>query len=156
MFGTFLRLDCKRQNRVDPNGFLKLFSEKAQSRIKKLDTAVPASKLNSSFYPFANSIPVKETIYPEYFNATMLRTLFYNIRIHGDLPKCTRVFINNDQSVVFEFTDKVTAETANRLGEILQSLGHVEFTNPERSGNRVGFDIEYNSYSEPGSVNADE
>lgn len=150
MFGTILKLDCKRQNRVDPNGFLKLFSENNQAKIKKLDTRIPTSKLNSSVCPnFHEPLPVKQTLYPSYFNATMLRTLYYNIRIHGDIPKMNRVFINKDQSVVFEFEDTVTKETADRLYELLQSLGHTEFTNPERSGKRVGFDIEGDSYTEP-------
>ena len=61
----------------------------------------------------------------------------------------TRVFINKDQSVVFEFAESVKKETAQRLEEILQSLGHVEFTNPEISGKRIGFDIVTDSYTEP-------
>ena len=72
-----------------------------------------------------------------------------NVKIHGDLPKMTRVFINKDQSVVFEFAESVKKETAERLEEILKSLGRVEFTNPEISGKRVGFDIEMDSYTEP-------
>ena len=31
MFGTILKLDCKRQNRVNPNGFLNLFKESNRS-----------------------------------------------------------------------------------------------------------------------------
>lgn len=154
MFGTFLKLDCARQNRVDPNGFMKLFKEESQAKIKKLDTKAPATQasLNSSVCPnFHEPTPVRQTLYPTYFDATMLRTLYYNIRIHGDLPKMTRVFINKDQSVVFEFEESVRKETAERLHEILKSLGRVEFTNPEISGKRVGFDIETDSYTEPRS-----
>lgn len=157
MFGTIMKLDCKRQNRVDPEGFLSLFSEKAQEIIKAMDATVPQgsdekSKLNSSLCPnFHEPTPVRQTLYPTYFDATMLRTLYYNVRIHGDLPRMNRVFINKDQSVVFEFEDKVTKETAERLHEILISLGRVEFTNPEISGKRVGFDIETDSYTEPRS-----
>lgn len=150
MFGTILKLDCKRQNRVDPDGFLGLFKKDAQSKIKKLDTAIPESKLNSGktltpFHPF----PTRDALYPSYFGATMLRTLYYNIRIHGDIPKLTQIFINKDQSVVFEFEDTVKKETADRLQEVLCSLGHCEFTNPEISGKRVGFDVEIDSYTEP-------
>lgn len=154
MFGTFLKLDCARQNRVDPNGFLTLFKKDTQVKIKKMDTTVPASaaKLNSSKnLDIHDPIPVRQALYPTYFNATMLRTLYYNLRIHGDLPKMTRVFINKDQSVVFEFEESVKKETAERLHELLKSLGHVEFTNPEVSGKRVGFDIETDSYTEPRS-----
>lgn len=154
MFGKILKLDCARQNRVDPSGFLSLFKEGTRTRIKKMDTAAPMkfTKLNSSACPtFHESTPVHQALYPSYFDATMLRTLYYNIRIHGDLPKMTRVFINRDQSVVFEFEDSVTKETATRLQEILQSLGRVEFVNPEISGKRVGFDIETDSYTEPRS-----
>lgn len=154
MFGKILKLDCARQNRVNPNGFMKLFTEKSQTQIKQMDTKAPAkfSSLNSSVCPnFHEPIPVRQSLYPSYFDATMLRTLYYNIRIHGDIPKMTRVFINKDQSVVFEFEDSVKKETAERLHEILKSLGHVEFTNPEISGKRVGFDIETDSYTEPRS-----
>lgn len=148
MFGTILRLDCARQNRVNPNGFLELFKPETQEKINRLDTAAP--KLNSSLSASQfESTPVHQALYPTYFNATMLRTLYYNVRIHGDLPKLVRVFINKDQSVVFEFAESVTKEIAERLAEILQHLGHVEFTNPEISGKRVGFDIETNSYTEP-------
>lgn len=152
MYGKILKLDCARQNRINPNGFMCLFSESARRTIRKLDTAVPnpKSKLNSSLCPnFHEPTPVWKTLYPSYFNATMLRTLYYNLRIHGDLPEMTRVFINKDQSVVFEFVETVKKETAERLHELLQSLGHVEFVNPEISGKRVGFDIETNSYTEP-------
>lgn len=152
MFGTILRFDCARQNRVNPNEFMKLFSQKAQNEIKRLDCKAP--KLNSSLnFNFHESIPVHQALYPSYFDATMLRTLYYNVRIHGDIPKMTRVFINQDQSVVFEFEDKVSKETAQRLEDILHSLGHVEFTNPEISGKRVGFDIETGSYTEPSTDN---
>lgn len=148
MYGKIMRLDCARQNRLDPSAFMKLFGEKTQSTIKRLDGKAP--KLNSSSCPnFHESLPVHQAIYPSYFDATMLRTLYYNIAIHGDIPKMTRVFINKDQSVVFEFVDTVKKETAERLAEILQHLGHVEFTNPEISGKRVGFDIVTDSYTEP-------
>lgn len=146
MFGTIMRLDCARQNRVDPKKFMTLFSEKAQRQIQQLDSKAPS--LNSSLNTF-EPMPVRQTLYPSYFDATMLRTLYYNVRIHGDLPKMLRVFINKDQSVVFEFAESVTKETAERLAEILQSLGRVEFTNPEISGKRVGFDIETATYTEP-------
>lgn len=152
MFGKILKLDCARQNRVNPNDFMKLFTENAQAKIKQLDTKAPATfnSLNSSMCPnFHEPVPVRQTLYPSYFDATMLRTLYYNIRIHGDIPKMTRVFINKDHSVVFEFEEGVKKETAERLHEILKSLGHVEFTNPEISGKRVGFDIETDSYTEP-------
>lgn len=150
MFGTILKLDCKRQNRVDPNGFMHLFNENSQAKIKKLDATAPQSRLNSSLgaNPHEPTI-VRQSLYPSYFDATMLRTLYYNVRIHGDLPKMTRVFINKDQSVVFEFEETVKKETATRLQEILNALGHTEFTNPEVSGKRVGFDIETDSYTEP-------
>ena len=148
MFGKIMRLDCARQNRVNPGAFMQLFSEKAQRTIKQLDGTAP--KLNSSLCPnFHESLPVHQALYPSYFDATMLRTLYYNIRIHGDIPKMTRVFINKDHSVVFEFAESVKKETAQRLEEILQSLGHVEFTNPEISGKRIGFDIVTDSYTEP-------
>lgn len=154
MFGKILKLDCARQNRVNPNGFMKLFTKESQAKIKQMDTRAPATfnSLNSNMCPnFHEPVPVRQTLYPSYFDATMLRTLYYNIRIHGDLPKMTRVFINKDQSVVFEFEDTVKKETAKRLHEILKSLGRVEFTNPEISGKRVGFDIETDSYTEPRS-----
>lgn len=154
MFGKILKLDCARQNRVNPNGFMKLFTAEAQTKIKQMDTKAPATfnSLNSSVCPnFHEPVPVRQTLYPSYFDATLLRTLYYNIRIHGDIPTMTRIFINKDQSVVFEFKDSVKKETAERLHEILKSLGHVEFTNPEISGKRVGFDIETDSYTEPRS-----
>lgn len=148
MYGTIMRLDCARQNRVNPEEFMNLFSDNAKAQIKKLDLTAP--KLNSSLAPnFYEPTPVRQTLYPTYFDATMLRTLYYNLRIHGDLPKMTRVFINKDQSVVFEFEDTVTKETVERLQQLLKSLGHVEFVNPEKSGKRVGFDIETDSYTEP-------
>ena len=151
MFGTILKLDCKRQNRVNPNGFLNLFKEANRSKIMALDTKVPVvPKLNSSICPnFHEPTPVRKTLYPEYFGATMLRTLYYNIAMHGDIPKMTRFFINKDQSVVFEFEDSVSKETVEKLSDILAHLGHCEFTNPEVSGKRVGFDIECDSYAEP-------
>lgn len=150
MFGTILKLDCKRQNRVDPNGFMHLFKEDTQAKIKKLDATAPQSNLNSSLAsnPHEPTL-VRQSLYPSYFNATMLRTLYYNIRIHGDIPKMKQVFITKDQSVVFEFEEKVKKETVERLQEILAALGHTEFTNPEVSGKRVGFDIESDSYTEP-------
>ena len=153
MFGTILKLDCARQNRVDPNSFLELFSKDAQAKIKSMDTAILGNtKLNSSLDTNPHEpTPVYRSIYPNYFDATMLRTLYYNIRIHGDLPKLSRVFINKDQSVVFEFAESVKKETAERLHEILQSLGKTQFVNPEISGKRVGFDIETDSYTEPRS-----
>ena len=154
MFGTILKLDCARQNRVDPNSFLKLFSEESQNKIKSMDTSLhkSASVLNSSLGTNTHEpTPVYRSIYPNYFDATTLKTLYYNIRIHGDLPKLTRVFINKDQSVVFEFAESVKKETAERLHEILQSLGKTQFVNPEISGKRVGFDIETDSYTEPRS-----
>lgn len=148
MFGTIMRLDCARQNRVNPEDFMKLFKPEVHNQIKALDAKAP--KLNSSLSSdFYRSTPVHQALYPRYFDATMLRTLYYNIKIHGDIPEMTRIFINQDQSVVFEFKDSVTKETAERLEGLLKSLGRVEFTNPEISGKRVGFDIETNSYTEP-------
>lgn len=150
MFGTILKLDCKRQNRVNPNGFMKLFKEENQAKIKKLDATAPQATLNSST-TFNSHEPtlVRQSLYPSYFNATMLRTLYYNIRIHGDIPKMKQVFITKDDSVVFEFEETVKKETAERLQELLIALGHTEFTNPEVSGKRVGFDIVTDSYTEP-------
>lgn len=148
MFGTIMKLDCARQNRVKPDEFMKLFSKASQQKIKQLDGVAPKLNSSRSYNPF-ESIPVHQALYPAYFDATMLRTLYYNVKIHGDLPKMTRVFINKDQSVVFEFAESVKKETAERLEEILKSLGRVEFTNPEMSGKRVGFDIEMDSYTEP-------
>lgn len=148
MFGTILKMDCGRQNRVNPSEFLKLFSAKSQKKIKQLDTTAP--KLNSSkLENFHEPTLTRQSLYPSYFDTTMLRTLYYNIRIHGDIPRMTRIFINKDQSVVFEFEDTVTKETITRLQDLLHSLGHTEFTNPEKSGKRVGFDIECGSYAEP-------
>ena len=50
MFGKILKLDCARQNRVDPNGFMKLFTKESQAKIKRMDTKAPATfnSLNSS------------------------------------------------------------------------------------------------------------
>lgn len=154
MFGTILKLDCARQNRVKPDSFLQLFKSETQAKIKQLDTKLPGNvpSLNSSLTGNSHEpTPVYQSLYPNYFDATMLRTLYYNVRIHGDIPKMTRVFINKDQSVVFEFEESVKKETAERLQEILHSLGKTQFVNPEISGKRVGFDIETDSYTEPRS-----
>lgn len=148
MFGTILKLDCARQNRVDPKGFMSLFSAKAQKAIEQLDTKAPS--LNSSLAGNPNEPTLtRNSLYPFYFDATMLRTLYYNIRIHGGLPPLARVFINQDNSVVFEFQDTINKEDVEKLQSVLTALGHTEFVNPEKSGKRVGFDIEVNSYTEP-------
>lgn len=144
MYGAIMRLDSNRQKQVNPEGFLELFSKKTQRAILHLDGRSPS--LNSSRH---EPDLFRYSIYPSYFDATMLRTLFYSLKMHGDLPKMTKVFINKDQSVVFEFEENVKKETAQRLQELLQHLGHVEFTNPEISGKRVGFDIETESYEQP-------
>ena len=44
MYGKILRLDSARQNRIDPTGFMQLFSKKAQAALKYNDT-----KLNTSY-----------------------------------------------------------------------------------------------------------
>lgn len=151
MFGSILSLDVKRQNRIDPNGFLSMFSDDAQRKIRSMDTQVrPSAKLNSSLAlnPHEPAL-VRESLYPQYLDGTMVRTLYWNIRMHGDLPELVRTFWNNDGSVVFEFKESVTDEVRDRLQELLISMGHPEFTNPEVSGKRVGFDIEDASYTAP-------
>lgn len=148
MFGKILKLDCGRQNRVDPKGFLSLFSASTQKKIMELDTKAPS--LNSSLSTGSHDpLLTRNSLYPVYFDATMLRTLYYNIRIHGGLPPLSRVFINQDDSVVFEFQDTIKAEDVKELQRVLTALGHTEFVNPEKSGKRVGFDIERGSYTEP-------
>lgn len=141
MFGTILKLDCKRQNRVNPQGFLTLFKQDNHAKIMALDTKAP--KLNSSFSGFpGTSVPVKNTIYPEFLGATTLRTLYHRLAMFGDVPKMTQVFINKDDSLVFEFAETVTKETADRVAELINHMGYTNLSNPEYSGKRLGFDIE--------------
>lgn len=142
MYGKILRLDSARQNRVNPNGFLKLFSEKSQTRIKSMDT-----KLNSSYIPNAfNPQLVRQSRYPDYFRGTGLQTLFWKLKNFPDLHSMTRVFINKDNSVVFEFEDKVTNEMQASLTHLLRGFGHMEFTNPQKNRNRIGYDVSTDEY----------
>jgi hypothetical protein len=151
MFGKIMRLDGKRQNRVDPGAFMGMFSPEAQKTIREMDTRVhDGTKLNSSLNPNPHEPTiVRSSTYPSYLDYTFVRTLYWNISIHGRIPKLARVFWNNDNSVVFEFEEKVTDEVKDDLHELLISLGHPEFTNPEMSGKRIGFDIENASYTAP-------
>ena len=142
MYGKILCLDSARQNRVNPNGFLKLFSEKSQARIKSMDT-----KLNSSYIPNAfNPQLVRQSRYPDYFRGTGLQTLFWKLKNFPDLHSMTRVFINKDNSVVFEFEDTVTDDMQASLTHLLHGFGHMEFTNPEKSGKRIGYDVSTDEY----------
>lgn len=142
MYGKILRMDCARQNRVNPNGFLKLFSAANQKTIKQLDT-----KLNCSYIPNAfNPQLVRQSRYPDYFRGTGLQTLFWKLKNFPDLHSMSRVFINKDQSVVFEFEETVTDEIEASLTHLLKGFGHMEFTNPERSGKRIGYDVSTDSY----------
>ena len=56
------------------------------------------------------------------------------------------MFINKDNSVVFEFENTVTKENVDDLTRILKGFGHYEFTNPEKSGKKVGYDVTEISY----------
>lgn len=143
MYGKILRLDSARQNRVDPNGFMQLFSKKAQAALKYNDT-----KLNSSYVgtnPY-NPTLVRQSMYPDYFRGTGLKTLFWKLKNYPDLRELKRVFINKDNSVVFEFENTVTDENVDDLNRILKGFGHYEFTNAEKSGKKVGYDIVDNAY----------
>jgi hypothetical protein len=142
MYGQILCLDSARQNRINPNGFLKLFSARTQARIRNLDT-----KLNSSYIPNAfNPQLVRQSRYPDYFRGTGLQTLFWKLKNFPDLHSMTRVFINKDQSVVFEFEENVTDEMEASLTHLLRSFGHVEFTNPEKNDKRIGYDVSTDIY----------
>ena len=152
MYGKIMRLDGKRQNRVDPSAFMSMFSPAAQETIRQMDTQVHtgSAKLNSSLNPNPHEPAiVRESTYPSYLDYTFVRTLYWNISIHGRIPKLARVFWNQDNSVVFEFEEKVADEVKDDLQELLNSMGHPEFTNPEVSGKRIGFDIESASYTAP-------
>lgn len=143
MYGKILRLDSARQNRIDPNGFMQLFSAKAQRALKESDT-----KLNSSYVgttPF-NPTLVRQSMYPDFFRGTGLKTLFWKLKNFPDLRELKRVFINKDNSVVFEFENTVTNENVDDLTRILKGFGHYEFTNPEKSGKKVGYDVTEISY----------
>ena len=143
MYGKILRLDSARQNRINPSGFLSLFSDKNQKIIAKFDT-----KLNCSYIPNAfNPQLVRQSRYPDYFRATQLQTLFWKLKNFPDLHTMSKVFINKDQSVVFEFEDTVTDEIEAALTHLLRTgFGHTEFTNPERSGKRIGYDVSIDEY----------
>lgn len=142
MYGQILRLDSARQNRINPNGFLKLFSVGTQARIRNLDT-----KLNSSYIPNAfNPQLVRQSRYPDYFRGTGLQTLFWKLKNFPDLHSMNRVFINKDNSVVFEFEDKVTNEMQASLTYLLRGFGHMEFTNPQKNGKRIGYDVSTDEY----------
>lgn len=143
MYGSILRLDSARQNRVDPNGFLKLFSKKAQSKIKRMDTKLNSSYIGNS--PFQPGL-VRQAMYPDYFRGTGLQTLYWKLKNFPDLHNMSRIFINKDNSVVFEFEDTVTQEIEDNLVRLLRGFGHCEFRNPEKSGKRIGFDVLTDSY----------
>lgn len=145
MYGKILRLDSARQNRIDPDGFMQLFSAKAQAALRTGDT-----KLNSSYVgttPF-NPTLVRQSMYPDFFRGTGLKTLFWKLKNFPDLRELKRVFVNKDNSVVFEFENTVTKENVDDLTRILKGFGHYEFTNPEKSGKRVGYDVTEQAYPE--------
>lgn len=143
MYGTILRLDAARQNRIDPEGFLCLFSTEARDKIKKADTRLNSSYQGSS--PFTPNM-VRQALYPDYFRGTGLQTLYWKLKNFPDLHTMSRVFINKDNSVVFEFEDSITDEIQESLERLLRGFGHIEFQNPERSGKRIGFDVLVESY----------
>lgn len=142
MYGEILRLDASRQNRINPNGFLQLFSQKAQANIKQQDT-----RLNSSFNS-GQYLPkmVRQSQYPDFFRGTSMKTLYWKLKNFPDLRGMSRVFINKDNSVVFEFEESVNDDTVAALKRILKGFGHCEFTNAQKSGKRVAFDVVEDAY----------
>lgn len=142
MYGKILRLDSARQNRVDADEFLQLFSVSARKKIKQADTRLNSSYRGNAFNPNL----VRQSMYPDYFRGTGLQTLYWKLKNFPDLHSMSRVFINKDNSVIFEFEETITDEMQASLERLLHGFGHFEFTNPERSGKRIGFDVLEDSY----------
>lgn len=143
MYGILLRLDAGRQKRVGNDPLAKLLKPSVYSAVKEKRTALNASTATTS--PFAPTL-VRPSFYPEFFRATDIQTLYWKVRNHSDLHDLTRVYVDEDSRVVFEFTE-VTDNTESALKDVLYACGHLEFTDPKIASNTISFAVQTGSYS---------
>lgn len=135
MYGILLRLDAGRQQRVGTDPLKKLLNPSVYQAVK-----AKRSKLNASTdvtNPFAPTL-VRPSFYPDYFRATEIRILYWKVKNHPEMHDLSRVFIDTDSRIVFEFDNSVNG-IEPELDEILKAHGHYEFTDPKKSGNRISY-----------------
>lgn len=135
MYGILLRLDAGRQQRVGTDPLKKLLKPEVYDAIQQ-----KRSKLNASTdvtNPFAPTL-VRPSFYPEYFRATEIRTLYWMVKNHPEMHGLTRVFIDTDSRIVFEF-DETSKEIEQSLDSVLKIHGHFEFTEQKVSSNRISY-----------------
>lgn len=152
MYGILLRLDAGRQKRVGTDPLAKLLKPEVYKAAKAQRRALNASSEITS--PFAPTL-VRPSFYPDYFRATDIRTLYWKVRNHPDLHNLTRVFVNEDSRIVFEFS-ATDAATQDNLERVLKSCGHFEFSDPRKSSNTISFAIQEGSYASSQAGEVDE
>lgn len=151
MFGSIIRLDAGRQARVGTNQLQQLLSPdaylKACARRQKLIASAAAP------LPFAPTL-VRPSMYPDYFRATDIRTLYWKIRNFDGLHSLSKVYVDEHANVIFEFPDAVQPKTAETLASVLRHFGHMEFIDPVVADNRITYKIDDSFYdcSEAGGL----
>ena len=151
MFGHILRLDAGRQQRVGTNPLQLLLSAKAYKEAKKRERRLNASVYNPA--PFAPSI-VRTSLYPDYFRGTDLRTLYWKVKNFDGLHGLSKLYIDEQNNVIFEFDKDIDPEVAVKLSDVLANFNHSELKDPRVSGNKIVYRFNTNiySYEEAGEV----
>ena len=137
MYGVILRLDAARQQRIGGDYLSRLIPK---TTLKKIESKL--SRLNSSstgLMPFAPTL-MRPSFYPEFFRATDVRTLFWKLKLYNGLHGLTRVFVDENSRVVFEF-DKLDEATVSVLDSVLKGYGHFEFTEPKQTKTQMTYSI---------------
>ena len=148
MYGILLRLDSGRQKRVGTDPLKKLLSASVYQEVKKRST-----KLNASMLPTSPFVPtlIRPSFYPDFFRATEIRTLFWKVKNLPDMHGLTRVYVDPDSRIVFEF-DTMTDGTLDNLTRTLRSFGHYQFSDPKVSGKKISFDVHAEEYPREGEL----
>lgn len=148
MFGSILRLDAGRRSRVGTRQLQELLSPDAY-----LKACVVHQKLNSSAaapLPFAPTL-VRPSLYPDYFRATNIRTLYWKIKNFDGLHDLAKVYVDENADVTFEFPYRPTEKILSTLNSVLKHFGHTEFTDPTVVGRKITYKID-NSFYDGGEV----
>lgn len=143
MYGIILRLDADRQQRVGDDFLTRLLPQATLNKLSAKRTSLNASAKVTS--PFAPTL-VRPSFYPDYFRATDIRTLFWKVRVYPELHNLTRVYVDEESRVVFEFTE-FTDNTQAALESVLRGYGHVEFTDVKVRKNSLSYAVRGADYS---------
>lgn len=146
MRGILLSMDAGRQQRVGTEPLKKLLSPAMYAKVLEKETKLNASMMPTT--PFAPTL-VRPSFYPEYFRATEIRTLFWKVKNLPGLHGLTRVYVDPDSRVVFQFDD-MDDSTSKRLLQALYDFGHYEFSRPKVTGSNISYDVTMVEYPRSG------